>query len=339
MNKILITGGTGFIGSHTAVSLIEAGYDVVILDNLCNSSAKILPRLKEITGKDITFYQGDIRDRAMLQKIFAEHQIKTVMHFAGLKAVGESNALPIKYYDCNVSGSLILAEEMAKAGVFSMVFSSSATVYGNPVRTPITEDMPVGGTTNPYGTSKYMVERILADIQKADPRWSMILLRYFNPVGAHKSGLIGEYPNGTPNNLLPYICQVASGKLPYLSVFGNDYDTPDGTGVRDYIHVVDLAEGHVKAMEANSRNSGVFVYNLGTGNGYSVLEIIKAFENASGLSIPYQIKPRRPGDIAVCFADPSYTNRQIAWKAQRDLAAMMADSWRWQSNNPNGYDD
>lgn len=336
---ILITGGTGFIGSHTAVSLIEAGYDVVILDNLCNSSAKILPRLKEITGKDITFYQGDIRDRTMLQKIFAEHKIETVMHFAGLKAVGESNALPIKYYDCNVSGSLILAEEMAKAGVFSMVFSSSATVYGDPARTPITEDMPVGGTTNPYGTSKYMVERILADIQKADPRWSMILLRYFNPVGAHKSGLIGEYPNGTPNNLLPYICQVASGKLPYLSVFGNDYDTPDGTGVRDYIHVVDLAEGHIKAMEADSRKSGVFAYNLGTGNGYSVLEIIKAFENASGLSIPYQIKPRRPGDIAVCFADPSYTNRQIAWKAQRDLAAMMADSWRWQSNNPNGYDD
>ena len=339
MNKILITGGTGFIGSHTAVSLIEAGYDVVILDNLCNSSAKILPRLKEITGKDITFYQGDIRDRAMLQKIFAEHQIKTVMHFAGLKAVGESNALPIKYYDCNVSGSLILAEEMAKAGVFSMVFSSSATVYGDPACTPITEDMPVGGTTNPYGTSKYMVERILADIQKADPRWSMILLRYFNPVGAHKSGLIGEYPNGTPNNLLPYICQVASGKLPYLSVFGNDYDTPDGTGVRDYIHVVDLAEGHIKAMEADSRKSGVFAYNLGTGNGYSVLEIIKAFENASGLSIPYQIKPRRSGDIAICFADPSYTNRQIAWQAQRDLATMMADSWRWQSNNPNGYDD
>ena len=339
MQTILVTGGTGFIGSHTAVSLIEAGYDVVILDNLCNSSAKILPRLKEITGKDITFYQGDIRDRTMLQKIFAEHKIETVMHFAGLKAVGESNALPIKYYDCNVSGSLILAEEMAKAGVFSMVFSSSATVYGDPARTPITEDMPVGGTTNPYGTSKYMVERILADIQKADPRWSMILLRYFNPVGAHKSGLIGEYPNGTPNNLLPYICQVASGKLPYLSVFGNDYNTPDGTGVRDYIHVVDLAEGHIKAMEADSRKSGVFAYNLGTGNGYSVLEIIKAFENASGLSIPYQIKPRRPGDIAVCFADPSYTNRQIAWKAQRDLAAMMADSWRWQSNNPNGYDD
>ena len=336
---ILITGGTGFIGSHTAVSLIEAGYDVVILDNLCNSSAKILPRLKEITGKDITFYHGDIRDRAMLQKIFAEHKIETVMHFAGLKAVGESNALPMKYYEYNVSGSLILAEEMAKAGVFSMVFSSSATVYGDPARTPITEDMPVGGTTNPYGTSKYMVERILTDIQKADPRWSVILLRYFNPIGAHESGLIGEQPNGIPNNLLPYICQVASGKLPYLSVFGNDYDTPDGTGVRDYIHVVDLAEGHVKAMEANSRNSGVFVYNLGTGNGYSVLEIIRAFENASGLSIPYQMKPRRSGDIAVCFADPSYTNRQIAWQAQRDLAAMMADSWRWQSNNPNGYDD
>ncbi|HGK5917457.1 TPA: UDP-glucose 4-epimerase GalE, partial [Neisseria meningitidis] len=236
--SILVTGGTGFIGSHTAVSLIEAGYDVVILDNLCNSSAQIMPRLKEITGKDITFYQGDIRDRAMLQKIFAEHKIETVMHFAGLKAVGESVAEPMKYYDNNVSGSLILAEEMAKAGVFSIVFSSSATVYGDPSRTPITEDMPVGGTTNPYGTSKYMVERILSDIQKSDPRWSVILLRYFNPVGAHKSGLIGEYPNGIPNNLLPYICQVAAGKLPYLSVFGDDYPTPDGTGVRDYIHVV-----------------------------------------------------------------------------------------------------
>ncbi len=337
--SILVTGGTGFIGSHTTVSLIEAGYDVVILDNLCNSSAQIMPRLKEITSKDITFYQGDIRDRAMLQKIFAEQEIETVMHFAGLKAVGESVAEPMKYYDNNVSGSLILAEEMAKAGVFSIVFSSSATVYGDPSRTPITEDMPVGGTTNPYGTSKYMVERILSDIQKSDPRWSVILLRYFNPVGAHKSGLIGEYPNGIPNNLLPYICQVASGKLPYLSVFGDDYPTPDGTGVRDYIHVVDLADGHLKAMQAKAKESGVHIYNLGTGNGYSVLDMVKAFEAASGLDIPYQIKPRRDGDIAVCFADPAFTESQIGWKAQFGLTQMMKDSWRWVSNNPNGYDD
>ena len=337
--SILVTGSTGFIGSHTAVSLIEASYDVVILDNLCNSSAQIMPRLKEITGKDITFYQGDIRDRAMLQKIFAEHKIETVMHFAGLKAVGESVAEPMKYYDNNVSGSLILAEEMAKAGVFSIVFSSSATVYGDPSRTPITEDMPVGGTTNPYGTSKYMVERILSDIQKSDPRWSVILLRYFNPVGAHKSGLIGEYPNGIPNNLLPYICQVASGKLPYLSVFGDDYPTPDGTGVRDYIHVVDLADGHLKAMQAKAKESGVHIYNLGTGNGYSVLDMVKAFKAASGLDIPYQIKPRRDGDIAVCFADPAFTESKIGWKAQFGLTQMMEDSWRWVSNNPNGYDD
>ena len=336
---ILITGGTGFIGSHTAISLIEAGYDAVILDNLCNSSINILPRLKKITGKDIPFYQGDIRDRAMLQKIFTEHKIQTVMHFAGLKAVGESNTLPMKYYDYNVSGSLILAEEMAKAGVFSIVFSSSATVYGDPARTPITEDMPVGGTTNPYGTSKYMVERILTDIQKADPRWSVILLRYFNPVGAHKSGLIGEYPNGIPNNLLPYICQVASGKLTELSVFGNDYPTPDGTGVRDYIHVVDLADGHLKAMQSHSTKSGVHIFNLGTGNGYSVLDMIKAFETASGLKIPYQIKDRRPGDTAICYADPAYTKAQTGWETKRDLAQMMEDSWRWVSNNPNGYDD
>ncbi|HEZ6485515.1 TPA: UDP-glucose 4-epimerase GalE [Neisseria meningitidis] len=337
--KVLVTGGTGFIGSHTAISLIKAGYDVVILDNLCNSSINILPRLKEITGKDITFYQGDIRDRALLQKIFAEHKIETVMHFAGLKAVGESNVLPMKYYDYNVSGSLILAEEMAKAGVFSIVFSSSATVYGDPARTPITEDMPVGGTTNPYGTSKYMVERILSDIQKSDSRWSVILLRYFNLVGAHESGLIGEYPNGIPNNLLPYICQVASGKLPYLSVFGDDYPTPDGTGVRDYIHVVDLADGHLKAMQAKAKESGVHIYNLSTGNGYSVLDMVKAFEAASGLDIPYQIKPRRDGDIAVCFADPAFTESQIGWKAQFGLSQMMEDSWRWVSNNPNGYDD
>ncbi|OOR87983.1 UDP-glucose 4-epimerase GalE [Moraxella caviae] len=338
MKKILITGGTGFIGSHTAISLIDAGFDVVILDNLCNSSANILPRLQQIVGKEIPFYQGDIRDRALLRKIFAGHEIETVMHFAGLKAVGESVQQPIRYYDNNVGGSLVLAEEMAAAGVFNIVFSSSATVYGNPARTPITEDMPVGGTTNPYGTSKYMTERMLADIQKSDPRWSVVLLRYFNPVGAHESGLIGEYPNGIPNNLLPYICQVASGKLPYLSVFGDDYDTKDGTGVRDYIHVVDLADGHLKAMQSCANQSGVHIFNLGTGQGYSVLEMVRAFEAASGLQIPYQIKPRREGDIATCFADPSHTFAEIGWRATRGLPEMMADSWRWVSGNPNGYD-
>ena len=336
---ILVTGGTGFIGSHTVIELMQADYDVVILDNLCNFSLNILPRLHHILGKDVAFYKGDIRDRSLLKKIFASHPIDTVMHFAGLKAVGESTQLPVKYYDNNVVGSLILAEEMAAAGVFNIVFSSSATVYGDPERMPITENMPVGGTTNPYGTSKYMVERILADIQKADPRWSVILLRYFNPVGAHKSGLIGEHPNGIPNNLLPYICQVASGKLPYLSIFGDDYPTPDGTGVRDYIHVVDLANGHLKAMQAKSCLSGVHTFNLGTGNGYSVLDMIKAFEQASGLSVPYQIKSRRPGDIATCFADPSFTHQQTGWQAQHDLHQMMVDAWRWQSQNPDGYTD
>ncbi|TCP07357.1 UDP-glucose 4-epimerase GalE [Uruburuella suis] len=336
---ILVTGGTGFIGSHTVIELMQADYDVVILDNLCNSSLNILPRLHHILEKDVAFYKGDIRDRSLLKKIFASHPIDTVMHFAGLKAVGESTQLPVKYYDNNVVGSLILAEEMAAAGVFNIVFSSSATVYGDPERMPITENMPVGGTTNPYGTSKYMVERILADIQKADPRWSVILLRYFNPVGAHKSGLIGEHPNGIPNNLLPYICQVASGKLPYLSIFGDDYPTPDGTGVRDYIHVVDLANGHLKAMQAKSCLSGVHTFNLGTGNGYSVLDMIKAFEQASGLSVPYQIKSRRPGDIATCFADPSFTHQQTGWQAQHDLHQMMVDAWRWQSQNPDGYTD
>lgn len=335
---ILITGGTGFIGSHTAISLIESNYEVVILDNLCNSSIKILPRLEYLTGKKVTFYKGDIRDRALLQQIFSTHKIQTVMHFAGLKSVGESNSYPSKYYENNVVGSLILAEEMAAAGIFNLVFSSSATVYGNPIRTPITEDMPTGGTTNPYGTSKYMAERILSDIQKSDPRWSMVLLRYFNPVGAHESGLIGEQPNGIPNNLLPYICQVASGKLPYLSVFGNDYPTPDGTGIRDYIHVVDLAEGHLKAMEAKNGCPGVHTFNLGTGNGYSVLEIIQAFETASGKNITYELKPRRSGDIAICFADTKFAESQIGWRAGRNLTEMMTDAWRWQTQNPNGYE-
>lgn len=336
---IFVTGGTGFIGSHTVISLLQSGFDVVILDNLCNSSAKILPRLHQISGKSVPFYEGDIRDREVLRRIFAEHDIDSVIHFAGLKAVGESVAEPMKYYDNNVSGSLVLAEEMARAGVFNIVFSSSATVYGDPGKVPYAEDMKPGDTTNPYGTSKAMVERILTDIQKADPRWSVILLRYFNPIGAHQSGLIGEHPNGIPNNLLPYICQVAGGKLPYLSVFGDDYPTPDGTGMRDYIHVVDLAEGHVAAMKAKSHVPGVHLLNLGSGRAYSVLEIVRAFEAASGLTIPYQIKPRREGDLACVYADPTYTKQQTGWETKRDLPQMMEDAWRWVSRNPNGYGD
>ncbi|HEZ1710395.1 TPA: UDP-glucose 4-epimerase GalE [Neisseria meningitidis] len=339
MKKILVTGGTGFIGSHTVVSLLKSGHQVVILDNLCNSSINILPRLKTITGQEIPFYQGDIRDREILRRIFAENRIDSVIHFAGLKAVGESVAEPMKYYDNNVSGSLVLAEEMARAGVFSIVFSSSATVYGDPGKVPYTEDMPLGDTTSPYGTSKSMVERILTDIQKADPRWSVILLRYFNPIGAHESGLIGEQPNGIPNNLLPYICQVASGRLPQLSVFGGDYPTPDGTGMRDYIHVMDLAEGHIAAMKAKGGVAGVHLFNLGSGRAYSVLEIIRAFEAASGLNIPYQIQPRRAGDLACSFADPSHTKQQTGWETKRGLQQMMEDSWRWVSRNPNGYGD
>lgn len=336
---IFVTGGTGFIGSHTVISLLQSGFDVVILDNLCNSSAKILPRLQQISGKSVPFYEGDIRDREVLRQIFAEHDIDSVIHFAGLKAVGESVAEPMKYYDNNVSGSLVLAEEMARAGVFNIVFSSSATVYGDPGKVPYAEDMKPGDTTNPYGTSKAMVERILTDIQKADSRWSVILLRYFNPIGAHQSGLIGEHPNGIPNNLLPYICQVASGKLPYLSVFGDDYPTPDGTGMRDYIHVMDLAEGHVAAMKAKSHVPGVHLLNLGSGCAYSVLEIVRAFEAASGLTIPYQIKPRREGDLACVYADPTYTKQQTGWETKRDLPQMMEDAWRWVSRNPNGYGD
>lgn len=336
---VFVTGGTGFIGSHTVISLLQSGFDVVILDNLCNSSAKILPRLQQISGKSVPFYKGDIRDREVLRRIFAEHDIDSVIHFAGLKAVGESVAEPMKYYDNNVSGSLVLAEEMARAGVFNIVFSSSATVYGDPGKVPYAEDMKPGDTTNPYGTSKAMVERILTDIQKADPRWSVILLRYFNPIGAHQSGLIGEHPNGIPNNLLPYICQVAGGKLPYLSVFGDDYPTPDGTGMRDYIHVMDLAEGHVAAMKAKSHVPGVHLLNLGSGRAYSVLEIVRAFEAASGLTIPYQIKPRREGDLACVYADPTYTKQQTGWETKRDLTQMMEDAWRWVSRNPNGYGD
>ncbi|XXQ67794.1 UDP-glucose 4-epimerase GalE [Neisseriaceae bacterium B1] len=337
--NILVTGGTGFIGAHTVVELLNAGHNPIILDNLSNSSPKALHRIAEITSKTPTFHEGDIRDRALLQQIFSQNQIDSVIHFAALKAVGESVAQPLRYYDNNVSGSLILLEEMQKAGVFSIVFSSSATVYGDPEIVPITETTRTGGTTNPYGTSKYMMERMMMDLQTADPRWSVILLRYFNPIGAHASGKIGEQPNGIPNNLLPYVCQVAAGKLAELSVFGSDYDTPDGTGVRDYIHVVDLAIGHLKALDAKAKTAGVHIYNLGTGTGYSVLDIVKAFEAASGQRVPYALKPRRAGDIAVCYADPSKAAAEIGWTAQRDLHTMMVDAWRWQSGNPNGYED
>lgn len=337
--NILVTGGAGFIGSHTVVQLLEAGHQVIVLDNLSNASAQSLKRVAQIAERAPIFYQGDIRNRALLQEIFAAHQIESVIHFAGLKAVGESVREPIKYYDNNVSGSLILAEEMAKAGIFSLIFSSSATVYGTPSHSPIDETFPTGQTTNPYGTSKHIVERMLTDIQAANPRWSITLLRYFNPIGAHPSGLIGEQPNGIPNNLLPYICQVAAGILPQLSVFGSNYPTPDGTGVRDYIHVEDLARGHLKALEHKAHTSGTHIYNLGTGKGYSVLEIIQAFEAASGQRIPYQLCPRRAGDIAECYANPSKAQQEIDWQAQYGLNDMMQHAWQWQRQNPKGYKD
>ena len=339
MSTILVTGGAGFIGSHTVVELIQAGHSPVIVDNLCNASPQVIDRIAEITGHTLAFYQGDIRDRGLLRRIFAEHPIQSVIHFAALKAVGESVKKPLEYYSNNVSGSLILLEEMQRAGVKSIVFSSSATVYGDPDTVPITESAPIGEATNPYGASKQMMERMMADLHTADPEWSVILLRYFNPIGAHPSGRIGEQPNGIPNNLLPYVCQVAAGKLAELSVFGDDYPTPDGTGVRDYIHVVDLALGHVAALDKKSREAGVHIYNLGTGKGSSVLDIIRAFEAASGQKIPYAIKPRRAGDIAECYADPARAAAELDWHAARSLNDMMRDSWRWQSGNPNGYGD
>jgi UDP-glucose 4-epimerase len=334
---ILVTGGAGYIGSHTVVELLQKDQQVVIIDNLCNASSESLSRVEKITGKAPIFYQGDILDRGCLDTVFNQHEIESVIHFAGLKAVGESVAKPVSYYQNNVQGTLTLLDAMKDAGVFKLVFSSSATVYGDPQSLPIREDFSVGGTTNPYGTSKLMVEMILADVAKSDPRWAFVILRYFNPVGAHLSGLIGEDPNGIPNNLLPYISQVGVGKLKALAVFGDDYNTPDGTGVRDYIHVVDLAVGHLKALDRIKNDKGVFIYNLGTGNGYSVLDMIKAFEAASGKEIPYNVSPRRHGDIAACYAAPEKALSELGWKAERGLSDMMEDTWRWQSMNPNGY--
>ncbi len=336
---ILVTGGSGYIGSHTVVELIDAGYEVIVCDNLSNSSEKSLERVAQITGKQIPFYKADIRDRDAMNAIFDKEEITAVIHFAGLKAVGESVSKPLEYYDNNINGTLVLVDVMAKHGVKNLIFSSSATVYGSPAFIPITEECPKGQCTNPYGWTKSMLEQILSDIQFADKEWNVILLRYFNPIGAHKSGLIGENPNGIPNNLMPYVTQVAVGKRPELGVFGNDYDTHDGTGVRDYIHVVDLAQGHVKALKKIEEKAGLKIYNLGTGNGYSVLDIVKNFEAATGVKIPYAIKPRRPGDIATCYANAELAEKELGWKAQNGILEMCEDAWRWQKNNPNGYDD
>ncbi len=335
--RILVTGGAGYIGSHTVAELQDAGYDVAVLDNLSNSSEKSLERLKMITGKEVTFYKADILDKDALEEIFSHESFDACIHFAGLKSVGESVAKPWEYYHNNITGTLTLIEVMRKHNVKNLVFSSSATVYGDPAVIPITEECPKGQCTNPYGWTKSMLEQMLSDIQKADPAWNIILLRYFNPIGAHKSGLIGEDPNGIPNNLMPYITQVAVGKLKELSVFGNDYDTPDGTGVRDYIHVVDLAVGHVKALNKIIENAGLCIYNLGTGTGYSVLDIISNFEEATGKNIPYRITPRRPGDIATCYSDAGKAKRELDWEAQYGIREMCADSWNWQSKNPEGF--
>ena len=337
--RILVTGGAGYIGSHTCVELLNAGYEVVILDNLYNSSKKAVDRIEEITGKKVTFYENDMLDKDALEKLFSKEQIDCVIHFAGLKAVGESVAKPLEYYKNNIQGTLTLVEVMREHGCKNIIFSSSATVYGDPAFVPITEECPKGTPTNPYGWTKSMLEQILTDLHTADEEWNVILLRYFNPIGAHKSGKIGEDPKGIPNNLLPYVAQVAIGKLECVGVFGNDYDTPDGTGVRDYIHVVDLAIGHVKAIDKINEKPGVKVYNLGTGNGYSVLDVINAFSKACGHDVPYQIKPRRPGDIATCYADASLAKKELGWEAQYGIEEMCADSWRWQSMNPNGYNE
>ncbi len=341
--NILVTGGAGFIGSHTLIELIEANHSVVVVDNLSNSSPESLHRVKSITGQEVPFYKIDIRDRAGLSQVLALHNFDCCIHFAGLKAVGESVVKPWEYYENNIYGTLVLLDVMREHGCKNIIFSSSATVYGNPEEMPITENSPKGHCTNPYGQTKSMLEDIMIDLHKADVKlgvtnpWNVVLLRYFNPIGAHPSGLIGEDPNGIPNNLMPYISQVAVGKLDKLHIYGDDYDTPDGTGVRDYIHVVDLARGHVNALKAIENNCGVAVYNLGTGRGCSVLEVVHAFEEASGVKIPYVIEGRRPGDIAVCYSDPTKANRELGWKAEYDLLTMCRDSWNWQKKNPEGY--
>lgn len=336
---VLVTGGAGYIGSHTCVELMNAGIDVVIVDNFYNCKKSSIDRIKALVGRDFPYYECDIRDREGLDKIFKTEKIDSVIHFAGLKAVSESVQKPLEYFDNNITGTLVLLDVMRKNGCKKIVFSSSATVYGTKNISPLTEDMEIGGVTNPYGRTKYMIECILQDLYVSDKDWSICLLRYFNPIGAHKSGTMGEAPNGIPNNLMPYITQVAIGKRDHLSVFGNDYDTPDGTCVRDYIHVVDLALGHVKAVQKVEGEKGVFIYNLGTGKGYSVLDVVNAFKKASGIDIKYEILARRAGDLAVCYSDPSKAYKELGWKAERDIEEMCEDSWRWQKQNPNGYPD
>lgn len=337
--SVLVTGGLGYIGSHTCFDLMNAGQEIVVVDNLYNCKKSSYDRIKALTGKDFSFYECDIRNKEGLNEVFEKENITSVIHFAGLKAVGESVRKPLEYFDNNITGTLVLLDVMRKHNCKKIVFSSSATVYGMNNVSPLTEDMEVGGVTNPYGRTKFMIECILKDLYVSDNSWSICLLRYFNPIGAHKSGTMGEDPNGIPNNLMPYITQVAIGKLDHLNVFGDDYDTPDGTGVRDYIHVVDLALGHIKAVEKVEGEDGLFIYNLGTGVGYSVLDVVKAFEKASGKKIPYVIGPRRDGDIATCYSDPSKALKELGWKAERGIEEMCEDSWRWQSQNPNGYPD
>ena len=335
--NILLTGGAGYIGSHTIIELDKAGHSVVVVDNYYNSQPEALRRVAKIIGKEVPFVEADVRDRAAMNKVFSDNKIDAVIHFAGLKAVGESVAKPLEYYENNMNATFVLLDVMRSHGCKNIIFSSSATVYGDPAMIPITEECPKGHCTNPYGQTKSMLEEVLMDVQKADQEWNVVLLRYFNPIGAHKSGLIGENPNGIPNNLMPYITQTAIGIRKELGVFGNDYDTHDGTGVRDYIHVVDLANGHVKALEAIKRNCGLAIYNLGTGHGYSVLDVVNAFVKANGVPVPYAIKPRRPGDIATCYSDPAKAERELGWKAQYGIEEMCRDSWHWQSNNPDGY--
>ncbi|HYN77306.1 MAG TPA: UDP-glucose 4-epimerase GalE [Lamprocystis sp. (in: g-proteobacteria)] len=334
--RVLVTGGAGYIGSHTCVEMLAAGHDLVVVDNLCNSKEESLRRVREIAGRDFVFVRADLRDRAALDQVFATHAIDAAIHFAGLKAVGESVQIPLEYYDNNIVGTITLCRAMAAAGVKNIVFSSSATVYGDPQTVPIGEHFPLSAT-NPYGRSKLFIEEILRDLNIADPAWNVVLLRYFNPVGAHPSGRIGEDPNGIPNNLMPFVAQVAVGKLPCLRVFGNDYPTPDGTGVRDYIHVVDLARGHLAALNRLKEAPGAVVYNLGTGRGYSVLEMVAAFERASGRPVPYEVVARRPGDIATCYADPTRASEELCWQADYGIDAMVRDAWRWQAENPDGF--